>query len=164
MESRGLRLLLRVVTGAVLAFLYVPLAVVVIYAFNRSRLQAWPPEGFTTHWFALAWRNGDVRSALWVSIKAALGATFIALALGSAAAFAVHRFRFFGRETISFVLVLPIALPGIVTAIALNSAINIGGQAFGLTFGLATIILGHATFCVVVVYNNVIARLRRSPS
>src|SRR5207249_9208968 len=106
---------------------------------------------------------GDVRSALLASVEAGLGATCIALLLGTAASFAVHRFRFFGRETVSFALVLPIALPGIVTAMALNAAINFGGQIFGLSFGLFTIIVGHATFCVVVVYNNVVARLRRTP-
>jgi putative spermidine/putrescine transport system permease protein len=158
-ESRAVRILLRLATYLVLAFLYVPLGIVVIYAFNKSRGQSWPPSGFTAHWFSVAWHDREVRSALWLSVQAGLGATAIALALGSAAAFAVHRFRFFGRETISFVLVLPIALPGILTGIALNSAIN----ASGIPFSLLTIIVGHATFCVVVVYNNVVARLRRTP-
>src|SRR5205085_4564948 len=100
-ESRAVRILLRVATWLVLAFLYVPLAIVVIYAFNKSRGQSWPPSGFTAHWFSVAWHDREVRSALWLSVQAALGATTIALVLGSAAAFAVHRFRFFGRETIS---------------------------------------------------------------
>jgi putative spermidine/putrescine transport system permease protein len=103
-----------------------------------------------------------VRTALITSLKAGLGATSIALILGSLAAFAVHRFRFFGRETVSFLLILPLALPGIVTGMALNSTINLGGQLIGVSFSLWTIIIGHATFCVVVVYNNVIARLRRT--
>ena len=158
MESRTVRILLRVAAGLVLAFLYVPLAIVVVYAFNKARIQSWPPSGFTTKWFGVAWRNRELRSALWLSIQAAIGATTIALLLGSAAAFAVHRFRFFGREALSFVLVLPIALPGILTGIALNSAINFSG----IPFSLLTIIVGHVTFCVVVVYNNVIARLRRT--
>src|SRR2546426_1309461 len=158
MESRTVRIVLRVAAGLVLAFLYIPLAIVVVYAFNKARIQSWPPSGFTTKWFGVAWRNKELRSALWLSIQAGLGATTIALLLGSAAAFAVHRFRFFGRETLSLVLVLPIALPGILTGIALNSAINFSG----ISFSLATIIVGHATFCVVVVYNNVIARLRRT--
>ena len=101
-----------------------------------------------------------MREALVNSLQVALFATVIALLLGSAAAFAVHRFRFFGRNTVSFLLVLPIALPGIVTAIALNSAIN----TFGIPFGVLTIVVGHATFCIVVVYNNVLARLRRTPT
>jgi putative spermidine/putrescine transport system permease protein len=163
MESRGARILIRVASLFTLAFLYIPLAIVFVYAFNPSRGQEWPPPGFTTQWFGLAWRNDEVRTALLNSLKAGGGATLIALILGTAAAFAVHRFRFFGRETVSFVLVLPIALPGIVTGMALNSAINFGGDVFGLSFGLFTIILGHATFCVVVVYNNVVARLRRTP-
>jgi putative spermidine/putrescine transport system permease protein len=163
METRAARILLRIGAGLVLAFLYVPLIIVFLYAFNPSRAQAWPLSGLTTHWFSVAWHNGDVRSALIRSLEAGTGATIIALLLGSAAAFAVHRYRFFGRESISFLLVLPIALPGIVTGIALNSAINFGGDLFGISFGLFTIILGHATFCVVVVYNNVFARLRRTP-
>ena len=126
MESRTVRIMLRVTAGLVIAFLYIPLAIVVVYAFNEARIQSWPPSGFTTKWFSVAWRNKELRSALWLSIQAALGATTIALLLGSAAAFAVHRFRFFGRQTLSFVLILPIALPGILTGIALNSAIKDG--------------------------------------
>ncbi|MFN2545148.1 MAG: ABC transporter permease [Actinomycetota bacterium] len=158
MESRFVRALLRGGTLLVLAFLYLPLFIVVIYAFNPSQGQTWPIHGLTTHWFGDAWHNSAVRSALFTSLKVAVGATTVALVLGSCAAFAVHRFRFFGREAVSFALVLPIALPGILTGIALNSTIN----ASGIPFGLLTIVVGHATFCVVVVYNNVIARLRRT--
>jgi putative spermidine/putrescine transport system permease protein len=155
---------MRIASGVVLAFLYVPLLIIVLYAFNSGRSQAWPIEGFSTRWFTEAWNNRDVRAALLTSVKAGVGATGIALFLGSLAAFAVHRFRFFGRETVSFLLVLPIALPGIVTGMALASAIDIGGDLFGISFSLFTIIVGHATFCIVVVYNNVVARLRRTPS
>ena len=122
-------------------------------------MQSWPIAGLTTKWFAPAIHNGDMQQALWLSLKAAALATAIALVLGSAAAFGVHRFRFFGRESISFLLVLPIALPGIITGMALNSYFTF----WKLNFGLWTIVIGHATFCVVVVYNNVIARLRRVP-
>jgi putative spermidine/putrescine transport system permease protein len=160
MESRAVRALIRGGAAVALLFLYVPLAIVVLYAFNNSIGQRWPITSFTTRFFGLAWRNPLVRDALSTSTQIALGATALALVLGSMAAFAVHRFRFFGRNAISFVLVLPIALPGIVTAMALNSAIN----TLGIPFGLATIVVGHATFCVVVVYNNVLARLRRSPT
>ena len=161
-ESRRIRIALRIATGLVLAFVFIPLLVIVLYAFNPSLAQSWPISGLSTKWFSVAWHNPDVRSALWISIKAAMGATSIALVLGSLAAFAVHRFRFFGREAVSFLLVLPLALPGIVTGMALNAAINFGGTAFGLSFSLFTIIIGHATFCIVAVYNNVIARLRRT--
>jgi putative spermidine/putrescine transport system permease protein len=160
MESRTARILAALGTIGVLGFLYAPLGVIVLYAFNPSIGQSWPLPGLTTKWFGVAWRNDDVRGALLTSIEAGAGATTIALVLGSAAAFAVHRFRFFGRESVSFALVLPIALPGIVTAMALNSAIN----TIGVPFSVFTIIIGHATFCVVVVYNNVIARLRRTPT
>ncbi|HXF37167.1 MAG TPA: ABC transporter permease [Actinomycetota bacterium] len=163
MEPRFTRWLVRTGTGLALAFLYLPVLVVVLYAFNRSLSQAWPPELFTTRWFAVAWRDPEVRTALTNSVLAGLGATAVSLVLGSLAAFALHRFRFFGRETISLFLVLPIALPGIVTAIALASAIDFVRRSGLVEYSLWTIIVGHATFCVVVVYNNVIARLRRTP-
>jgi putative spermidine/putrescine transport system permease protein len=158
-ESRWVRIGLRVATVAVLAFLYVPLIILVVYAFNPSRLQAWPPTGFTLDWFGEAWANPGIRRALVNSLLAGLGATSIALVLGTLAALAVQRFSFFGRDTISFLFVLPIALPGVVTGIALRTTF----QTAGVDFGLATIIVGHATFCVVVAYNNGIARLRRLP-
>ncbi|HEY0493955.1 MAG TPA: ABC transporter permease [Candidatus Dormibacteraeota bacterium] len=161
-EPRSIQIGMGVVTVLVLLFLYVPLLIIMVYAFNPARSQSWPLQGLSTRWFVATWNNQEVRTALLTSIKAGLGATGIALLLGSLAAFAVHRFRFFGRETVSFFLILPLALPGIVTGMALNSTINLGGQLIGLSFSLWTIIIGHATFCVVVVYNNVIARLRRT--
>jgi putative spermidine/putrescine transport system permease protein len=160
MESRAARILIRVGTVLTLGFLYVPLVVVVLYAFNDSVAQRWPIPDYTLKWFGIAWRSPEVREALGHSLTVATIATFVALVLGSAAAFAVHRFSFFGRNSVSFLLVLPIALPGIVTAIALNSTINV----LGVPFGVLTIVIGHATFCIVVVYNNVIARLRRTPT
>ena len=137
--SNGMRWVLRIGTLVTLAFIYIPLIVIAIYAFNESRSQRWPIEGLTTEWFSRAFDNPGVRDALWTSLKAGLGATAIALVLGTLAALAVSRYRFFGRETISFLVILPIALPGIVTGMALN-----------------------ATFCIVVVYNNAVARLRRT--
>ena len=160
MESRGTRILIKAGTVFTLAFLYVPLAIVAIYAFNDAIGQSWPIQDYTTKWFGIAFRDERVREALVISLQVALFATVLALILGSAAAFAVHRFEFFGRNTVSFLLVLPIALPGIVTAIALRSAI----ETFGVSFGVLTIVIGHATFCIVVVYNNVLARLRRTPT
>jgi putative spermidine/putrescine transport system permease protein len=160
METRGFKIAMRVLSAMLLVFLYVPLAIIVLYAFNDSVAQAWPIQEFTTKWFGIAWRSPQVRVALANSLEVATIATLFALALGSAAAFAVHRFRFFGRNSVSFLLVLPIALPGIVTAIALNTTIN----NFRIPFGILTIVIGHATFCIVVVYNNVVARLRRTPT
>ena len=162
-ESKLARVLIKLGAVVTLAFLYVPLAIVVIYAFNKSRLGSWPPQLFTLHWFSVAWQDSTLKSAIATSIVAAVCATTIALALGSLAAFAVHKFRFFGRDTVSFILVLPIALPGIVTALALSSAVGQARGPIGLTYGLVAVILGHATFCVVVVFNNVVARLRRTP-
>ena len=139
-------------------FLFLPIATIVIFAFDRSNVQSWPIRNFTTHWFLVAWDDPAVRSALWLSVKAGVAATILALVLGSAAAFGVHRFRFFGRDAVSLFLVLPIALPGIITGLALRSFFTFDG----INLSLVTIIIGHTTFCIVVVYNNVIARLRRT--
>jgi putative spermidine/putrescine transport system permease protein len=157
MPGRTTGVVLRVWVALVLLFLFVPIAIVALYAFNSSNVQSWPIQGFSTRWFTVAWHDPQVRSALWLSVKAGLGATAIAMLLGSTAAFGVHKFRFFGRETVSLLLVLPLALPGIITGIALNSAFSFAG----IDLSLLTIIIGHATFCIVVVYNNVIARQRR---
>jgi putative spermidine/putrescine transport system permease protein len=152
------RWLLRAASGAVLAFLYLPIAVIALYAFNAQRIQVWPIQEFSTQWFGSAWDNPSVRDALGLSIQVGLFSAAIAVVLGSLAAFAVHRFRFFGREVFSLSLVLPIALPGIVTGLALNAT----ARTAGISFSTATIVVGHATFCIVVVYNNVVARLRRT--
>jgi putative spermidine/putrescine transport system permease protein len=157
MEGRLARAGLRIWVAGVLLFLFVPIAIICFYAFNASNVQSWPIHGLSLKWFAVAWHDPQVRAALWLSVKAGLLATIVALLLGTAAAFGVHRFRFFGREAVSLLLVLPLALPGIITGIALNSAFSFAGV--GLS--VYTIIIGHATFCIVVVYNNVIARLRR---
>lgn len=162
--SRRARWILGIVSAAVLAFIYVPLVVVVVNSFNSSKVFSWPPTSFTLEWWQKAATNEGVRSALVTSIKAATGAMIIAILLGVMISFAVSRFRFFGRETISFVVILPIALPGIITGIALNSAFNTVLVPLGVSFGLFTVILGHATFCIVVVFNNVLARLRRTGS
>ena len=160
--SPGTRWLLRVGTALTLAFLYLPLLVIALYAFNGRRVQRWPIEDFSLRWFSRAFENEGVRDALLTSLQAGLGATLIALVLGTLASYAVARYRFFGRDTISFLVVLPIALPGIVTGMALNTTFT---QVLGVDLGLFTIIVGHATFCIVVVFNNVVARLRRtSPS
>ena len=158
-ESRAVRIALRIATALVLSFLYLPLVILTIYAFNSSRLQAWPPTGFTLKWFGEAASNPGVIQALVNSLIVATLATAIALVLGTLAALAVQRHAFFGRQTISFFLVLPIALPGVVTGIALRTSF----VTFGIDFGLLTIVIGHATFCVVIAYNNVVARLRRLP-
>jgi putative spermidine/putrescine transport system permease protein len=151
------RRVLAAVMGLGLLVVYLPLAVVLTNSFNSSRTFAWPPSRLTTHWWSQAWQSTGARSALRTSVEAGLGATAVALVLGTMAAFAVSRYRWFGRESVSFLLLLPIALPGIVTGIALNNAFRVAGA----RFGLLTIIIGHSTFCVVLVYNNALARLRR---
>jgi putative spermidine/putrescine transport system permease protein len=161
-ESRLTRTLLRLGAGLTLAFIYLPLILIGLYALNRNVTQGWPIENYSTRWFSVAFRNEAVRDALKMSVLAALGATVVALVLGTLAAMAVSRYRFFGREAISFAVILPIALPGIITGLALQATILDVLGPLGVSFGLTTIIVGHATFCVVVVYNNVIARMRRT--
>jgi len=155
--SLSARITLWTVMGFGLSFIYVPLILVVINSFNTNTSFAWPPTGFTTSWWSKAAVNEGVRDAITRSAVVALFATLIALVLGSLAAAAISRYKFFGQEVISLLFVLPIALPGIVTGIALNNVFtNFLGE---LT--IFTIIIGHATFCIVVVFNNVSARYRR---
>ena len=156
--SRFSRVVLASFAVLVVAFLSAPLLVIVLFAFGKSTVQTFPIHQWTLSWFSVAWHDPAVRSALWLSVKAGVLATVIALVLGTLVAFGIHRFRFFGRDTVSLLLVLPIALPGIVTGLALQSAFNL----VGVPFSIYTIIIGHATFCIVVVFNNVIARLRRT--
>jgi putative spermidine/putrescine transport system permease protein len=159
--SRGARWALRAAMVVGLAFIYVPLAIVLVNSFNADRTFAWPPPRWTTQWWVGAWDNAGVRDALWTSVKAGLGASALALLLGTLVAFAVQRYRFFGRDAVSLLVVLPIALPGIVTGMALDTAFRSVMGPLGVGKGLFSVIVGHATFCVVVVYNNVLARLRR---
>jgi putative spermidine/putrescine transport system permease protein len=156
--SRRSEALLRLAVGVGLAFIYIPLLVIVLYAFNSSKILEWPPPGWTTHWFSQAFKNEAAREALFTSLKAGVFATAIALVLGTLASLAVARHRFFGRETISFLVILPIALPGIVTGVAISNTFT---QVLDVPLSLFTVIVGHATFCIVVVYNNAVARLRR---
>jgi putative spermidine/putrescine transport system permease protein len=143
---------------AALLFLHVPVWIILLYAFTTdSATFSFPPPGLTLEWFGAAWQRSDFWQALALSLRVAGVATLAAIVLGTLAAAAVARTRFFGREAVSFLLVLPLALPGIVTGIALRSAIGL----FELPFSFLTIVVGHATFCVVVIYNNVLARLRR---
>lgn len=158
-RSQSAGLSLKIAAGAGLAFLHLPILLIFVYAFTTEEKSfQWPPPGFTTKWFTVAWNRPDIWEALGLSVKVASIATIIALVLGTLAAAAVARTKFFGREVISLLVILPIALPGIITGIALRSAFSLAD----IPFTLWTIILGHATFCVVVVYNNAVARFRRT--
>ena len=147
-----------VITSLTLAVIYVPILVVVLNSFSTSRTLAWPPPGFTTEWWGKAFANAGALSAISTSLIVAAASTVIALLLGTALSFALHRFNFFGKSTVNLLVVLPIALPGIVTGIALNNAFR---TMLDMQLGWFTIIVAHATFCVVTVFNNVFARLRR---
>ncbi len=143
----------------VLLFLRLPFLIILLYAFTTDEAAySFPPPGLTTQWFAVAWGREDFWRALTLSLRVASISTGLALVLGTLAAAAVYRSQFFGREAISFLLVLPIALPGIVSGIALRAALGLTD----IPFSFWTIVIGHATFCIVVVYNNVLARFRRT--
>ncbi|HEU0221514.1 MAG TPA: ABC transporter permease [Paracoccaceae bacterium] len=151
-------LLLRLAAVAGLAFLHLPILLIFLYAFTtEDKTYVFPPPGLTLRWFAVTWNRPDVWQALALSLRVAAAATATAILLGTLTAAAISRARFFGRETISLLVILPIALPGIITGISLRSAFSI----LDIPFSTYTIILGHATFCIVVVYNNAVARFRR---
>ena len=154
----GLRLSLSVVTAVVLVIIYVPLLLVLLNSFNTSRTFAWPPSGLTLHWWSLAWQSVGARDALWTSLRVACAATVVALVLGTLAAMALRRTRFFGRNVVSLLIILPIALPGIVTGIAFQNGFR---TILGIQLSLWTIVIAHATFCIVTVFNNVQARFAR---
>ena len=158
MEGFWTRLALRAWVVLILLFLFIPIVLILVYAFNSSNIQTWPLPGLTTKWFGATWDDPEVRTALLLSLQAGLASTALALLLGSCAAFAIHRMNFFGRDVVSLLFILPLALPGIVTGMALNSFFHFNG----ITLSTLTIITGHTTFCIVVVYNNVLARLRRT--
>ncbi len=150
---------LKAAAGFGLVFLNLPLGFILLYAFSTDeRSFSFPLPGLTLRWFGVAWGRADVWAAIGLSVQVALAATALAILLGTVAAMAMYRFRFFGKESITLLILLPIALPGIVTGISLRAAFALGD----VPFSYWTIVLGHATFCIVVVYNNVIARLRRS--
>jgi putative spermidine/putrescine transport system permease protein len=154
----GARRALGLVSLLVLAFIYLPLLLVLVNSFNTSRSFAWPPDGFTTQWWSAAADSAGARSAVWTSVQVAVVATVIALVLGTMAAMALARYDFYGRDTVSLLIILPIALPGVVTGIALANAFQ---TILGLRLGFLTLVVAHGTFCIVTVFNNAIARLRR---
>jgi putative spermidine/putrescine transport system permease protein len=156
--GRGTRSALAILTALTLFFVYFPIALIFIYAFNSAPTASWPPTGFTLHWFGEALQNTGLQQAFVTSVAVALCATIVALVLGTLLSLAVARYSFFGRQTISFIVIFPIALPGIVTGMALSTTY---AQA-DIRLGFWTIIIGHATFCIVLVYNNAVARLRRT--
>ena len=152
---------IRLAALGVILFLHLPLALIILYAFSaEEKSYIFPPPGLTLKWFPLAFDRPDIWAAIGLSVRVALIATALAIVLGTLAAAAIYRSSFFGREAVSLLLILPIALPGIVTGIALRAAFNIAE----IPFSFWTIVVGHATFCIVVVYNNAIARLRRTAS
>jgi putative spermidine/putrescine transport system permease protein len=156
--GRATRLLLTLAAVVILLFIYIPIALIFVYSFNSGDTPAWPPVGFTLHWWDVALSNTSLQRAFMTSVAVALVATAISLILGTLASLAVSRYSFFGRESISFIVIFPIALPGIVTGMALSTTF----AQIGFPLGFLAIVVGHATFCIVIVYNNALARLRRT--
>lgn len=159
--STGAKVVLGVIVAIVLAFMYIPLFLVVSNSFNAARISSWPIKDFSTDWWAKTFANEPVRDALLNSVLVGLGATVIALILGTLVAYALQRYEFFGKQTVNLLVVLPIALPGIVTGVALNNTFNQVLEPIGIHVGYFGMIIAHATFCIVMVFNNVFARLRR---
>jgi len=158
-DARRTPLGLAIAAGAGLLFLLLPLALIFLYAFStEEKSYQWPPPGLTLRWLEVTWNRADVWQALTLSVQVAAISTAIALVLGTLCAAAVSGSKFFGREVVSLLVILPIALPGIITGIALRSAFSLAD----IPFSFWTIVLGHATFCIVVVYNNAVARFRRT--
>jgi putative spermidine/putrescine transport system permease protein len=157
-SDKSAPLALKIAAAGGLLFLHVPILLIFLYAFTtEDKSYQFPPPGLTLKWFAITWNRADVWEAMGLSLRVASVSTLIALFLGTLCAAAISRAKFFGREAVSLLIILPIALPGIVTGISLRSAFDLAG----IPFSTWTIILGHATFCVVVVYNNAVARFRR---
>ncbi len=157
--SRSATIILGFISSLVLAVIYLPLVIVFINSFNKSMNMEWPPPGFTLNWWVRAFGSGGLIAALGTSVVIALCASLVALVLGTLLALALSRYKFFGKESIGLMVILPIALPGIVTGLALNNAFR---TVLGLQLSMATVIIAHATFCIVTVYNNVLARLSRT--
>lgn len=159
--NRGSKIALGVIVGIVLIFMYVPLMLVMVNSFNDSRIAAWPVQAFSTRWWEIAATSEPIRAAVLNSVVVGLGATVIALLLGTLAAFALSRYSFFGKQTVNLLIVLPIALPGVVTGVAFSNTFNSILSPAGIQVGYFGMMIAHGTFCIVMVFNNVFARLRR---
>ncbi|MEB4613893.1 ABC transporter permease [Leucobacter sp. M11] len=159
--SRTAKIGLGAIVTAILLFMYTPLALVVMNSFNEARVSSWPIKGVSLEWWQKAFTSEPIRQAVGHSVITAVGATAIALVLGTLVAFALQRYRFFGQNVVNLLVILPIALPGIVTGVALSNTYHNVLDPIGIKVGYAGMIIAHGTFCVVMVFNNVIARLRR---
>ena len=159
--SRTAKIGLIAVVGFVLAFMYIPLFVVIITSFNAQQLSSWPIEDFSLYWWEFAANYEPIRLALLNSVIVATAAMVIASILGTLVAFALNRYEFFGKSTVNLLVVLPIALPGVVTGVAFSNTYSNFLSPLGIDIGYFGLIVSHATFCIVMVFNNVFARLKR---
>jgi putative spermidine/putrescine transport system permease protein len=156
--SKTSRITLGSIVGVILAAIYLPLLVVLVNSFSTSQSLTWPPPGLTLKWWGKAFQSAGALDAIVTSLQVAVVATLVSLILGTLISIALQRYSFFGRDTVSLLVILPIALPGIITGIALNNAFR---TILGVQLSIYTVIIAHVTFCIVTVFNNVIARLRR---
>jgi len=159
--SKTAKLALLAVVGFILAFMYIPLFVVILNSFNEAQLSSWPIENFSLYWWEFAASYEPIRLALFNSVIVATAAMVIASLLGTLVAFALNRYEFFGKSTVNLLVVLPIALPGVVTGVAFSNTYSNFLSPIGIDIGYFGLIVSHATFCIVMVFNNVFARLKR---
>jgi putative spermidine/putrescine transport system permease protein len=159
--SKTAKAALLAIVGFILAFMYIPLFVVILNSFNEAQLSSWPIENFSLYWWEFAASYEPIRSALLNSVIVATAAMVIASLLGTLVAFALNRYEFFGKSTVNLLVVLPIALPGVVTGVAFSNTYSNFLSPIGIDIGYFGLIVSHATFCIVMVFNNVFARLKR---
>jgi putative spermidine/putrescine transport system permease protein len=159
--SRTAKLTIGLLVLIVIIFLYLPLFVVVLNSFNSAALSAWPIREFSLDWWIFAATYEPIRMALLNSVIVASAAMVFASVLGTLVAFALNRHEFFGKSTVNLLVVLPIALPGVVTGVAFSNTYSNFLSPIGIDIGYFGLIVSHATFCIVMVFNNVFARMKR---
>src|SRR4051794_29020804 len=145
--SRSQKWIFGGLSALVFLFLYLPLALIVLYSFNKTAINSWPFPGFSTRWYDTVLHDPQPKEAAWLSVKIATISTIFALLLGTAMAFAFARFKFRGGQLINFGVTLPIILPGVITGVALASFFLFSGA----QLSVRTVIVGHITFCIVLV-------------
>ena len=140
-----------------LLFLYLPVAVLILFSFNDSKLMTLPLSGFTLDWYKAVFANEAMMRALRNSLFVASISTGISVVVGTMAAFALDRIDFYGKTMFRRVILLPISLPGIIIGISILNMSSV----VGLRLSLTTVILGHTAMLLAIVVTQVFARLQR---
>ena len=149
--------MLALVTAGVMAFLYLPILVLIVFSFNDNRITTLPLRGFTLRWYEAFINNADIQEAIVNSLYVATCATAITIVIGTTAAFALDRVDFPGKTVFRRAVLLPISLPGLITGISMLNLFRL----MGMNLSLETVILGHATALTAIVLTQVYARLQR---